>query len=576
MQETREREIEPAVEQAIGGGDSPQSDPVLDGVAELEIDPEDLQPRAWVRPKRSRVLLAIGILVVMLMMAVLPPYISVNRYRAKIAQSISASLGRPVHMGKVTLNVLPAPGLTLENFVVMEDLAFGSEPVIQARSVTARLRVLSLWRRRVEFSRISLDSPSVNLVRRADGRWNIESILLRASKIEAAPTAQKGAGDEPRFPYIEATDARVNVKMGLEKMPLALTEAEFALWLPQPQQWRLRLEGRPARTDTAATDTGTLRVQGTLGKAATMKDVPLDLTAEWRAAPLGGVSWVLIGRDAGFRGDMTLRTSVQGTVGQNAIESRLQLSGVRRADFVPARTLDADVTCRAEASAIFHRLSKVRCGWPSGVLGSDAARGLALTAELPVAFQLRTAIAAASLKDVPAAGLLDALRLESRRVSPELTAGGAISGTFACCGDGGLKSWSGSFSIGRARLAVGDAKAFLAEDVDGDLAAGELTVRPMKLDLGAPQPALLEARIDRNGYAMHLSGPGIRTRLMQFAEALPQFGDGLGEVLPINADPVAADGPIRVDLVSSRTWAAGQTWSVVAAKPVKARKRSRE
>ena len=244
------------------------TDPLEDEPARLEIDPEDLQPKAWVRPERSRVLLAGGIVLGVLVMVLLPPFIvSVNRYRRQIASSISASLGRPVHMDSVTLNVLPLPGFTLTKFVVGEDPAFGSEPVIRAETVRVVLRVSSLWRRRVEFSRITLDDPSVNLVHRPDGRWNIEGILLQASKIEAAPTAQSGAGPAPRFPYIEATGARVNMKMGLEKMPLALTEAEFALWLPQPQQWRLRLEGKPTRTDTAAADTGTIRLQGTLGGA---------------------------------------------------------------------------------------------------------------------------------------------------------------------------------------------------------------------------------------------------------------------------------------------------------------------
>ncbi len=269
---------------------------------QADFDPADFEPRPFTLPGRKRSLVVVGILAGVVSMAVLPPLINVNRFRRKIAGSISQSLGRPVHIDAVTLNVLPTPGFTLENFVVGEDPAFGWEPVIRANTVRARLRLGSLWRRRVEFSRISLTEPSVNLVRRADGRWNIESILLQTSRIAAAPTAQTAAGGAPRFPYIEATGARVNVKMGLEKMPLALTEAEFALWLPKPEQWRLRLEGHPSRTDTAPTDTGTVLVQGTLGKAGALADVPLELAAEWRAAPVGGGSKVLRGRAAGQPG----------------------------------------------------------------------------------------------------------------------------------------------------------------------------------------------------------------------------------------------------------------------------------
>src|ERR1700735_3221362 len=225
----------------------------------MEIDPEDLRPRPWIVPEPKRVALVAAILLTLLLIAVLPPLISANRFRRRITQSVSASLGRPVHMRDVAFTMLPMPGFTLTDFEVEDDPAFGSEPVIQARTVRVTLPVWSLWRRRGEFSRISLDDPSVNLVHRADGQWNIESILLQAAKIEAAPTEQTGAGNAPRFPYIEATGARVNVKMGLEKMPLARTDADLALWLPQPSEWRLRLEGHPTRTDTAPTDTGTLR-----------------------------------------------------------------------------------------------------------------------------------------------------------------------------------------------------------------------------------------------------------------------------------------------------------------------------
>ena len=301
-----------------------------------------------------------------MLLAVLPPLINVNRFRRQIAGSISGSLGRPVHMDAVTLNLLPVPGFTLENFVVGEDPSFGWEPVLRANSVRARLRLGSLWRRRVEFSRISLTDASLNLVHRADGRWNVEGILLQASRIRAAPTAQAKAGEAPRFPYIEATGARVNVKMGLEKMPIALTEGEFALWLPRPEQWRVRLEGKPARTDTASTDTGTVLVQGTLGRAETRAEVPVELTADWSGAPLGGVSRVLLGEDAGVRGEMRLRASVVGTVGDNRVDSRLELRGVRRAEFFPARTLDIDLGCKARGLDALHRLSGVECAWPDG------------------------------------------------------------------------------------------------------------------------------------------------------------------------------------------------------------------
>src|SRR5260370_13956163 len=277
----------------------------------------------------------------LLLLLVLPPLIGVSRFQRRIATSISNSLGRPVHLDRVSLNLLPLPGFTLENLVVSEDPAFGREPIIRSNSVRRTLWISSLWRKQVEFSKISFTEPSVNLVHAANGRWNLEGILLQASRIEAAPTAQAKAGPAPRFPYIEATGARLNLKQEQEKLPLSLTDAEFALWLPSPQEWHLRLQARPARTDAYVSDARIGQLDGTLGPAASLRQVPLHLQGERRNAPLGDASRVLLGRDAGLRGELTLSAHIKRTGGNSARQRRFRLRDTRRADVDPRYTTAA-------------------------------------------------------------------------------------------------------------------------------------------------------------------------------------------------------------------------------------------
>lgn len=512
----------------------------------LDFDREDLEPREFRLPDPRRMMWVVAVLATLVLMAILPPLVNVNRYRRQIQTSISLSLGRPVHMDSVALNLLPMPGFTLQGFVVSEDPDFGAEPVIRANTVRARLRWRSLWRRRVEFSRISLTEPSVNLVRRADGRWNLESILLQASRMPAAPTGQRNAGDAPRFPYIEATGARVNLKMGVEKMPLSLTEADFALWLPQPQQWRVRLEAKPTRTDEAAIDTGVVRLEGALGKAAKLEDVPVDLALQWTAAPMGAVSRVLLGRDIGFRGEMTLRAAATGTVGQNTLTMQLDLNRVRRQEFVPVRTLDVDLQCRAETSGVFRRLSGLQCGW----LGAAPGSGLAVTGEVPDLRAPRTAELTGELKGIPAADLLDGMRLVSARISPALTLDGTASGQMKCCGTGWIEE--GIFTVDKARLALGAGFPFVDGDVTGMMANGVLTLTPMAMNLGGTAPASVDGHVDAKGYGLRVNGPVTRARMMELGMALPQFGDGLESSLPVEGGPV--------NLVGSRVWSEGMVW----------------
>lgn len=528
-----------------------------------EVEAEDLEPRPMSPAGRRGLLVGLIVLVILGLAAVLPPLINVNRYQRRIVSSISTSLGRPVHLDSVTLNLLPLPSFTLTNFVVSEDPSFGSEPVIRANTVKATLRMRSLWHRRVEFSRIALDEPSVNLVRGRDGRWNIESILLQAARMPADPTEQKNAGAAPRFPYIEATGGRVNLKQGLVKKAISLTDAEFALWLSAPNVWRLRLEAHPARTDTAATDTGLFRMEGTLGRAESMATVPMDLQAAWTSAPLGAATWVMMGRDAGLRGDMTWRTTLKGTLGDHLLTTRLELRNLHRADFVPAKMLDIDVDCKAHTTGVVH-LEDLQCGSP----GSNGGSGFVVTGAMPDMRHLESANLHARWTKIPASALLDALRVASSRDSSGARATGTVSGDLICCDPAIPLLTQGSFVISHARLAVDDGAAVVDEpgDLPGQVARGTVTLAPVALSLGGIQPATLIVTADESGLRMRLTGSVLPSRLTKLTLALPVFGEGLKVLYPAQAAALKAsqpspEAPVKVDLASFRAWGGTQVWS---------------
>lgn len=558
----------------------------------------DVPPSLSTHTLRRLLYVALAALVILLLV-LLPPLISVNRYQKRIANSISASLGRPVHLDKVSLNLLPLPGFTLENFVVDEDPAFGSEPIIRSSSVRVTLRISSLWRRRIEFSTISFtDQTSVNLVHTAEGKWNLESILLHAAHIDAAPTAQRRAGPAPRFPYIEATGARLNLKLEHEKIPLSLTDADFALWLPDPQQWHLRLQGHPTRTDANVSDTGTIQIEGTLGRAASLGEVPLSLNGEWRNVPLGQASLVLLGHDAGLRGDMTLSANAQGTVSNSAVQAHLQLNGARRADFVPAvQSLDVDLQCLGAATNDFHAFQNIRCSWPPA--GSSDPPTLAISGALPNIRHLNTATIEVGTPGLPAATLLDWLHIASSRVPVDIAATGTLTGNLSYQPDAANPiPWQGQMQITNASLV--NPRAGTTSLVTGDVTVLSVSqslppdhskratlsrvsrvlqvpppsgfqLAPVSLELGGRDPATLDGHFDATGYTLHLTGMASIARLHALATALPQLGDGLAEVLPTNR----AAGPFRIDLTATRPWGGVQTWTDNTAHPAPSKPRPR-
>ena len=563
-----------------------EMDPTYEQSETFEADlPQTISPHTL----RRLLYLALAALAVLLLV-LLPPLVSLNRYQKRIANSISQSLGRPVHLDNVSLNLLPLPGFTLQNFVVDEDPVFGSEPIIRAASVRVTLRLSSLWSRRVEFSTISFSEPtSVNLVHLANGKWNLESILLHAAHVETAPTVQKKAGPTPRFPYIEATGARLNLKFDHEKTPVSLTDADFALWLPDPQQWHLRLQARPARTDLNATDTGILQIEGTLSRAASLGDVPLSLRGEWRNVPLGQASLLLFGRDAGLRGDMTLSANVQGTVSDSAIQTHLQLTGARRADFVPAQSLDVDLQCLGTATADFHSFQDVHCSWPPS--GSSDPPTLAVSASLPDVRNPKTTTIEIGTPALPAATVLDWLRIASSRVPVDTTAAGTLTGTLSYHPElSNSTPWQGEMHIANARLL--NPRAGTPSLMTGDVTIQSVVpstpdphhknrqpppppsgfqLTPTSLLLGGKDPAILDGHFDASGYTLHLTGMASIARLHALATALPQIGDGLNDVLPTNR----AAGPFRIDLTANRTWGTPQIWTDNLAHPAPSKPKHR-
>ena len=208
----------------------------------------------------------VAIAVILIALLVVRP--GAGRLRWRISNSISLAVGKRVQIGSVHLRFLPRLGFELDDFLIYDDSAYGSEPLLRAQEVTATLRLMSLARGRFEVSSLSLNDASLNLTRDSDSRWSLEDLLQRTSQITTAPTASCYRESRPEFPYIDASHARVNIKIGDEKTHFALTDAEFALWQESEAIWGLRLKARPIRTDANLTDTGVINISGSWRRGA--------------------------------------------------------------------------------------------------------------------------------------------------------------------------------------------------------------------------------------------------------------------------------------------------------------------
>ncbi len=520
-------------------------------------------PRHW---------LPLIIVIVLALAIVVPPLFNIGRYQHRIADNISRSLGRPVHFSKITLRLLPRPGFDLDDFTVEEGPGFGPEPILHSSSVRASVRLLSLWRGRLEIARIALEEPSLNLVRNAEGRWNFASVMTQASQTQVAPTGQRGPGRTLRFPYIEASNARINFKYGDEKQPFSFMNGDLSIWLENPEEWQLRFRAQPVRTDMPlfASNTGLIRAEGSMQRAGSLGDIPLNLTMDWTHAPLGQLGRLFGGEDQGWRGELQVRSRLTGTPTKLAIQTTMQLDDLHRVEFAPDQSLSYSASCTGTYEKALEQLRDLACAVPLGngqlgVSGTIRPSGDAPGTQLDL-----------SLVDAPASGALDFLRLTRERISRDLAVSGLVNGHFALDYSQGETTVSGSavtrqlsisapglhtpLTLGELHLATLDAAAGRGHAATGKTpgraavisrpqAAGtplSLLLSPVKVDLGSSSPLIVDGVLNRQSFLLHFGGRGELARMVPAIRDLGIFAPGIEALQP--------KGEANIDLQLRGPW----------------------
>ncbi len=378
----------------------------------------------WMRT-RLRLWMVLGAVIALLLLALfLPSLLSVSRYQRTITTAMARSVGRPVHLSGVEWRLLPTPAFILHDLTVSEDASFGAEPMLTARTVVASVNFLSLWRGRPVFSRIQVDQASLNLVRNAAGRWNLEALLSGQAQHLAG---SKPGGRSHALPYLEATESRLNLKSGYEKSPYSLVNADLSFWQDQPGKWRIRLRGEPVRTDIAQSgdrtqDAGEIRLEGSVQSAATLRQMPVHLQLAWRNAQLGQLSLLLLGDDAGWRGNLTADVDVLGNAESAAIQGRLRATGVHRVEFAPAVPLDFDSNCGLTYLHSTRAVHQLHCDTSIG----DG--HLLYAAEMPASTEHTARQQTITLQKLPAQAVLDLIRTMRSDFAPGITAAGTLNG----------------------------------------------------------------------------------------------------------------------------------------------------
>jgi hypothetical protein len=493
-----------------------------------------------------------------------------SRLKNRITNSVSRAVARPADIGSVHLHFLPRPGFDLENLVIYEDPAFGAEPMLRAPEVTAVVRLTSLLRGRVDIARLELTEPSLNLVRRADGRWNWEELLERSAHMPLAPTAKSKSEARPGFPYIEATSGRINFKTGQEKKPFALLNADFALWQESENTWGVRLRAEPLRTDMSLSDTGLLRLNGIWQRAGSLRETPLQFSLQWTHAQLGQLTKLVSGYDKGWRGEVQLEATLSGIPAAMLVTADTSIRDFHRYDIPSSEGLRLAAHCDARYSSAEGMLHDVLCTAPVGngmiTLHGDAG--------LP---GVRNIDLSLNMESIPANSVTQLARRAKKNLPTDLLSTGSLQGNFSMKENAAssrpefrgrgettnlrLESFSNKVEIVQASIPF-----VLSSKHIGDQAAPrksptqlgpqlssvpeELRIEfgPFPLSLGRPTPAQVRGWLGSSGYGMVVRGDAEVSHTLRLASV---FG--------VPAIKANVEGAAQIDLNIAGSWVETQS-----------------
>jgi hypothetical protein len=511
----------------------------------------------------------------------------IHQLRNRIANSIGSALGRRVAIDDVRLRVLPRPGFDLEGLVIYDEPVFGAEPMIRAQDVFAAIRLRSLLRGRLEIAKMSATEPSINIVCNSQGRWNIAGLIERNALIPAAPTQKPPSESRPAFPYLEATGARINFKIGQEKKSYALTDADVALWQDSENSWGARMKAQPVRTDLNLTDTGLLLIEANWQRSRNLRLTPMRLTLAWENGQLGQITALLSGQDRGWRGAVTLTADISGTPRELAVDSRLAIGGFRRYDIVDSRSVNLATGCTGQFSATNRSLNDLACKAPvsGGLLrlrgkmdgkveSGNASAGVAVTAAAPRDYDRATYDLILSVEKVPIPSALALFQVAKRQLPGDLAATGVLDGEFRAVRKGAEPAQlSGTIMASDIQLVSNNRKDTIAlgnfpltlvgnsnfggpghrgatlrakvkdDGKEAEPADAHLRIGPASLQVNTSAPDIAGGWISASGYSFFLRGD------LEFRNLFR-----LESILGVPAVRPAVEGDARLDVSISGNW----------------------
>ena len=116
-------------------------------------------------------------------------FVRANTFRPAIEKQLSATLGRNVKLGDLSLSVFSG-SLVAEDLIISDDPSFSTKPFLTSKAVRIGVSMKPLiFAHELHLRSFQIESPQINIIRATNGAWNFSSIG------RVAPTKAGVAGD---------------------------------------------------------------------------------------------------------------------------------------------------------------------------------------------------------------------------------------------------------------------------------------------------------------------------------------------------------------------------------------------
>jgi AsmA protein len=176
--------------------------------------------------RKIAIIVGIVVAVIVIAVGVLFASFNPNDYRGTIQTKLEQQLDRKVALGDMSLGLFPLR-FKVANLSIAEDPKFNSNsPFIQTQELSVSVKLLPLLSKSVEVDSLTLERPSVELIKNAQGIWNFASLGQQASPTAPAHTA---AAKPSPAPATSAPSSSASSEQQFSLGELAIKDGQIAI-----------------------------------------------------------------------------------------------------------------------------------------------------------------------------------------------------------------------------------------------------------------------------------------------------------------------------------------------------------